>query len=230
MRIFLGYGYHDRDRWIEDLVAPIIEAFGAEVVDGKEIYGQDLSEGVRMKIRSCDGLIAFLTRRDPTKDNRWTTHRWVTDELACAITSKIHVLEVLETEIDDQRGMAGDRQYIPYDENGRERCLVELVKAIGAWCRSTTVRLKLLPEDVVREIRPVLNDPRVKCSYRFLEGSRPSDTFDVRMLPVTGGLVIDVNDVPIGQPLIQVEVTAPGKSWTSDFQPVGLSSVHLQGG
>lgn len=70
----------------------------------------------------------------------------------------------------------------------------------------------------------------MKCSYRFLEGSRTSDPFDAGMLPVANGLVIDVNNVPIGQPLIQVEVTAPGKSWTSDFEPVGLLSVHLQGG
>lgn len=231
MKIFLAYGYNDRDRWINDLVAPIIEAFGAEVVDGKEMYGETLSEGVRKNIQSCDGLIAFLTRRDPgPTNNRWTTHRWVTDELACALTStsKIHVLEVRETEIDDQGGMAGGRQYIVYDEKDRDRCLVDLVRAIGAWCRM--VKVKLLPEDFVNEVRPVIKDPRVKCSYRYLDGSRTSAPVDVQMLPVARSLVIEVNNVPYGQPLIQVEVTAPGKLWTSDFEPVGLLSVHLQGG
>jgi hypothetical protein len=35
MRIFVGYGYNDRDKWIEDLVFPLLESFGCDVVEGK---------------------------------------------------------------------------------------------------------------------------------------------------------------------------------------------------
>ena len=34
MRIFIGYGYNDRDRWIEDLVFPLLTAFGCDLVHG----------------------------------------------------------------------------------------------------------------------------------------------------------------------------------------------------
>ena len=37
MRIFVAYGYNDRDKWIEKMVFPVIEAFGAEVETGELI-------------------------------------------------------------------------------------------------------------------------------------------------------------------------------------------------
>ena len=42
MKIFVGYGYNDRDKWIEDLVFPLIEAFDDTPVAGKEIFGNKL--------------------------------------------------------------------------------------------------------------------------------------------------------------------------------------------
>jgi hypothetical protein len=43
MKIFVGYGYNERDKWVEDLVFPRIEAFGDRPVSGQEIFGQDLN-------------------------------------------------------------------------------------------------------------------------------------------------------------------------------------------
>ena len=39
MRIFVGYGYNERDKWVEDYVLPLLVAFGCEVVHGKAVYG-----------------------------------------------------------------------------------------------------------------------------------------------------------------------------------------------
>ena len=38
MRVFLGYGYNDRDEWIKRDVFPILEAMNLEVVSGKEMH------------------------------------------------------------------------------------------------------------------------------------------------------------------------------------------------
>ncbi len=57
MRIFVGYGYNDRDKWVEDFVFPLIEAFGDTPVAGKEIFGQNLNDGVRGLIKECDALM-----------------------------------------------------------------------------------------------------------------------------------------------------------------------------
>jgi hypothetical protein len=94
MRIFVGYGYNQRDKWIEELVFPVIEAFGDDVVDGKEVYGQALPDAIRGRIRQSDVLIAFTTRRDQISDQRWTTHHCVRDELSQALASNIPFVEV----------------------------------------------------------------------------------------------------------------------------------------
>lgn len=230
MKIFVAYGYGDRDKWVEDFIFPIIEAFGAEVVEGKEVPGQIISEAVRNRIRSSDALIAFVTRRKRIDHHQWTTHRWVTDELTCAIDHELPVTEVRETEVDDQGGMQGDRQRITYDEKERDKCLVELVKAIGEWCRSTAARLKLLPENFVTELRPILQRSRIHCTYKFLLGSRVSEDFPAKILPLAGGLAVDVENIPHGQVFVQIQVEAQDIAWTSDFEPIDMLSVHMRRG
>ena len=39
MRIFVGYGYNERDKWVEGYVLPLLVAFACEVVHGKAVYG-----------------------------------------------------------------------------------------------------------------------------------------------------------------------------------------------
>ena len=86
MKIFVGYGYNDRDKWIEEHVFDLIRAFGVEPISGKEIYGEQLEDGVRRQIRECDAFLGFTTRRDKLQDGRYTTHRWVTDEIIAGTT------------------------------------------------------------------------------------------------------------------------------------------------
>jgi hypothetical protein len=89
MKIFVAFGYNERDRWIPNLVFPIIKAFGDEVVSGEEVQGEQITDAVIREIRQSNALMAFVTRRDKIDKNRWTTHRWVTDELSNAIALKL---------------------------------------------------------------------------------------------------------------------------------------------
>ena len=40
MRVFVGYGYNDRDAWIETHVFPILRCAGFSIVHGKDMHGQ----------------------------------------------------------------------------------------------------------------------------------------------------------------------------------------------
>ena len=91
MRLFVGYGYNLRDQWVEDLVFPLVNALGCEVVQGKVMYGDNLASEIRDAVLSCDALIGFTTRREQIGD-RWTTHRWVIEELAVAFSQMPVVL------------------------------------------------------------------------------------------------------------------------------------------
>jgi hypothetical protein len=76
MRIFIAYGYNDRDRWIKEHVFPLVQAFGSEVVDGEGLYGEILSEGVKDRVNMCDALIGFATRRNLPDNPSGETHLW----------------------------------------------------------------------------------------------------------------------------------------------------------
>jgi hypothetical protein len=118
MKIFVGYGYNERDHWIEKLVFPLIVSFGAEVVSGKEVAGQLLGDAVCGLIKRSDAMIGFTTRRGDVDPGgaMWGTHRWVTDELTAAYTLEVPFAEVREAGITPQEGMLVGRGYIPYEE------------------------------------------------------------------------------------------------------------------
>jgi hypothetical protein len=156
MRVFVGYGYNDRDKWIEEQIFDLIRAFGGEPVSGQELYGMELQDGVREEIKQCDALIGFATRRDRLKNGKYTTHRWVTDEIKTANEWNIPFMEVRETDVDPQGGSVGGRQHIVCDPNKKEKCVVEIAMARSKWRLGSVVKLQLLPEKVIRCIRPYL--------------------------------------------------------------------------
>ena len=81
MRVFVGWAYEAR--WIEDYAIPIIKSYGVEVVTGKELEGQVITEGVKELITSSDAFVAITTRR--TQDGEtWKTSDWVVDEIKYA--------------------------------------------------------------------------------------------------------------------------------------------------
>lgn len=225
MRIFVGFGYNDRDKWVRDLVIPLVSSFGAEVVTGEDLHGEILSTAVIDRIRQSDCLIAFLTRRSQVADGTWTTHRWVTEELSAAIIAQKRVLEIRESGVDAQGGIAGDRQRLAYDENQRDRCLVEIAKAVGSWARGTYLRLQVLPGGVVDVLRPFLKT--AQCTFRFLTSdNEETPEKPGRLLPIKGGLFLDIKD-GLPDALVQVRIQANGWSWVSSYESTDSVGIQL---
>ena len=227
MKIFVAFGYNERDKWIPNLVFPIIKAFGDEVVSGEEVQGEQITDAVIREIRQSNALIAFATRRDKINKNRWTTHRWVTDELSHAIAFKLPVAEIREIGVDEQGGIAGDRQRIMYNESERDKCLVEIVKTLGNWHSSDTIELKLLPNECIQAVRPLLRDPGLRCTYQVLErNGMMGEAIPAQILPITGGLFVRAKNVP-PMSYIQIRIEGAGKSWSSEFENVESLGIHL---
>ncbi len=119
MKIFVAYGYNNRDAWIPDTINPLIEAFGSEPVDGRELGGELLPPAIEHSIAECDALIAFCTRREERADHSWTTHQWVLGELTVAVAGNKKVLEVYENGVARNAGITGsDRQELTINESG----------------------------------------------------------------------------------------------------------------
>jgi len=209
---------------------PLVQTLGGEVVTGEDMPGEQISVEVQRRIEASDGLIAFRTRRgDPNAAGVYGTHRWVEDELALAVGHGLKVLEIREQGVDEQGGLAGDRQWLRYDEAARDRFLVELAKAVGAWMRNVTVSLQLLPPEFVDEIRPLLLAPGFRCSYKLLEGSRESDWQPAQVRPIKGGLFVQALGIS-SEALIQISVEGNGKRWSSDFETMDSVGILLTAG
>jgi hypothetical protein len=227
MKVFVGYGYNERDKWIESYIFDLIRAFGGEPITGKEIYGQHLEDGVRQQIADSDAVLAFTTRRKKLGNGKYSTHQWVTDEIVAAIAAKRPFVEVRENCVDRQPGMPGGRQYITYEANARDKCLVEIAKALGQWKQQLPVRLQLLPEGVTNAIRPSIGRAGFRCSYKIYQNGIESQPKETCVIRFKGGLFVPVSGLgPAAS--VQILVEAAGRTWASDYESVDAVSVMLR--
>lgn len=211
------------------MVAPLIRAFGSEVITGEETYeGPNIPDNVLNKIRRSDALIGFTTRR-ATQDNVvWQTHQWVVMELAAAFALKKRVVEVRETEVDPQGGLTQGLQRITYDASARDKCLVEIVKALGVWHSADTVKIQLLPEGLANnDLRPLLDDQGLSCTYVVKTGNFEDGPYDAKIQRIKGGLFIDTPNVP-KDALIQIRIRYGNRSWSSDYESIDSYGIHLR--
>lgn len=229
MNIFVAYGYNQRDQWIREMVSPIVEAFGATPVTGEETYnGPNMPDNVLSKIRRSDALIGFTTRRTTQDNVVWQTHQWVVMELAAAITLRKRVVEVRETGVDPQGGLAQHLQRIEYTEGARDKCLVDIVKAIGDWHKTEDVRIQLLPDGLANtDLRPLLKDQGLTCKYVVRVGNFEDGPFDAEIKPIKGGLFINAPSVP-KDALIQINITYGNRVWSSDYESTDSYGIHLR--
>jgi len=225
-KIFIGYGYNEKDKWIEDLVFDLVRAFEFEPVAGKEIYGKDLSQGVKDLIRDSYALLGFTTRREDPKGQQEGTHRWVTDELTTAQTLDVPFVEIREDGI-SQGGIVGSNQYIHYNEAQRDKCLVEIAKALGIWRQELPIRIKLIPDELINmEIQPKFRKPGFRCTYRVIEGFNPSNPREAQLIPMTGGLFVQLSGLS-REALVSISIEYAGKTWSSVYESVVGPSIKL---
>lgn len=226
MKVFVGFGYNDRDKWIKDLIIPFLEELGCEVVTGEEMHGEILSQGVISRIKDCDACIGFLTKRgQPNSEGVYTTHWWVISELSNALSFNIPLFEIREKGIDSQAGETGDRQRYEFDD--KSLLMLELTKFIIK--QKTKLAYKtfmLLPPEFSEAVRPYANF--AKCKYRFLYRARFYETEETDLVRMQGGYGIIIKKIPSEEAQVEIKIEVPGITWTSGFVSVGLMNINLQ--
>ncbi len=130
MKVFVGYGYNDRDKWIEDDLFPILRCAGFTVVHGKAMEGEEIDDEVRSRIEQSDAVIGFFTLREGQEAAEFNSHIWVRDELVYALNKK-PILAVREKGTRVPDAILGNRQYITLDQANRLACVAQLMKALG---------------------------------------------------------------------------------------------------
>jgi hypothetical protein len=227
MYIFVAYGYSERDRWVEELVCPLLTAVGCTIDDGKALFGTPLESEIRTKILASDAVVGFTTRRERVGDT-WTTHRWVIEELAIAFNSQIPTIEVREIGIDGQTGMLATFQHIEYAEDQRDRCLVQLATAASQLRnRLTRMNLKLGPPAFVKQVRSMHNKPGFRSYYQIMRRNIESELREAKVWSIAGGVCMSVYGLRSGD-LIRACIEYGGSCWRSDYETVDALRIDLQ--
>jgi hypothetical protein len=197
MKVFVGFGYNDRDRWIEDQVFAILNGMGFAVVDGKDMHGQVLQPEVQTRIEQADAAVGFFTVRDGQGEAEFNSHIWVRDEMVYAVARGKPVIPVKEDEARVPDGLLGNRQYIPLRQTDRLTCVAELVRALG---RRNMRRLKLVPEpeQLSKSLRQWRRTADFVIRYRTQDAQTglESDFRQGRLEMVEQGFYVNVTDVP----------------------------------
>lgn len=196
MKVFVGFGYNDRDHWIEEQVFPILRGMGFTVVDGKDMHGEILQPEVQSRIEQSDAAIGFFTIREGQGEADFNSHMWVRDEMVHANAKGKPIFPVKEEGGKVPDGLLGNRQYILLRQNDRLACVVELVGALG---RRNIRRLKLDPDgdQLRRNLQQWRRTPGFVIQYRTQdEAGLESPYRPGRLELVDQGFYLNVSDVP----------------------------------
>ncbi len=226
LKVFVGYGYHERDRWIEEIVFDLVRASGFEPVNGKEIYGEGLAPGIEHTISTCYGLLGFTTKRQDADGQQDGTHRWVIEELLMAEHLQKPSIEIMEQGL-AQHGSRIGKQFIQYVPQNREPTLIELIKALGKWRLSVPMLVKLIPEDVINEIRPILSDPGLRCTYTVMQDGNELAPKEGKLRKMQGGLCVELRGVDASS-LVSVSIFHGNKIWESGFDSL-YTTIEFRG-
>lgn len=227
MKIFVSYAFNDADRWIEELVFPLINALGYEVVTGQKMEGEVLIEGVDQRLRNCAGCVAFSTRRRRREDNTYETHPWVMTEMTKARTVNLKTVEIREEGV--TIGNENDAYVrIAYRASERDRMLIKLAQTLASWNRQL-VRARLDPPKGAEDefMRSVLRSG-VRCTYDIQKDGQDIGRGEAKMLPITGACFIDI-EIPTTDVLVQISINRQSDNaiaWKSSF--IGLSGIPIQ--
>lgn len=237
MRVFIGYGYNPRDRWVETYVIPIVRAFGCTVEHGKAVYGGALPEEVLRVIRASDAMIGFTTQRDHVGVDAagqplFTTHPWVIHELTAAMSQDppIPFVEVREEGVADPGGMlaAHDAQRIVYREETRADCLLGICLALERFRERVSVTtVRLGPAPVVEELSELLDSPGFRCECQVLRGATELPPVATPVLPIKGSLFVKLRGIDRAD-LVRLTIGARGRVWRSSYDSVDTVDVHLK--
>jgi hypothetical protein len=219
MKVFVGFGYNDRDHWIEEQVFPILRGMGFTVVHGKDMHGEILQPEVQSRIEQSDAAIGFFTIREGQGEADFNSHMWVRDEMVHANAKGKPIIPVKEEGGKVPDGLLGNRQYILLNQNDRLACVVELVGALG---RRNMRRLKLDPDgdQLSKNLQQWRRTTGFVIRYRTQdEEGLESPWRQGRLELVDQGFYLNVSDVP-KRAYVEVEgvlngATQFGSGWVS---------------
>jgi hypothetical protein len=226
MKIFVGFGYNENDKWIIEHIIPFIESLGCDVVTGEKMQGESLSNGVLKRINNSDACLGFLTKRGtPNDEGVFGSHIWVYQELAAARTRSIPLFEIREKGVDPQKGIIGDLQRFEFDDK------ISIFKEITSFILNVKTEnanklFMFLPKEFSEEIKDVFQF--AKCEYTFMHRGKFYNPEATELIDFHGGFGILLKKIPDEEASVNIKIESQKGKWSSGFIPVGVISTNLK--
>ncbi len=197
MRVFVGFGYNERDNWIKTQVFPILECMGFVVITGEDMHGELLQPEVKRRIDQSDAVVGFLTIRDPENNGEFNSHLWVQNELVYGVAKDKPIVPIKEENVKVPDALLGNIQYILLRQNDRLACVSDMARALG---RRNIRRIRLEPEEdtLRKDINKWRVDQNFVIRYRTQDGVNglESEPRTGRLEVFDQGFYLNVADVP----------------------------------
>ena len=210
-KIFLSYHFDPLIVPLASNVKRLIISHDLIAVDGERLAGQQLTEGVRNTIKSCDAMIILLTQREEGKSNDWVKH-----ERTTAYNFNIPFIAVVEHGVVNN-GPFEAFEYINYNSEDFLEPILKLSETIFKWKLEigNMIEAYLEPDEIAEKVRENIDRDEV-VRYRFFdERVQWSDWKRPIIKPTAGGISLYLNGVGKNSE-IQVQVRTNDRSWNSD--------------
>lgn len=211
MNIFLAFSYREEDKLLAQYVERLFASQLVKPITGEHLEGGQLTQEVQKRIVASDALVALLTHRDQLLTGGWTTHQWVTDELAWARANGKRAIAILEDGI-NLGGMFQPHECIPLCRANPLEAFIRLAETISGWKqdKGRMVKVQIAPEIIADK----LSDDNVTCERRFWKQGSYTEWQKVTPVPEPGGTFVYLDGVQ-DEHLVQLKADDDGKTWQS---------------
>jgi hypothetical protein len=213
MTVFVAYGYLADERWVHELVIPLLRDLGLEVEEGEEIPGGRIDETVDTRVAASDALIGFRLARDPLPNGGWQPSDWVDYELHSAKLLKKPFVQVVQTgkkAVSPLKGPVAGYQYLEYDPAKPADFFIKLVRHLRTWIAGE-VEFRLAPESLANALatRRAADAP---CTYDLVRQGTVVRTANGRVFGRGGGMYVKLLEFVPGL-LADIEIKIDGQRW-----------------
>lgn len=212
MKIFVSYSFRNETDWVDDLVIPLIECFGHEVLTGRVLDAGPLDEEVKNKIRQCRRVLCFVTRAEPRYDQSgaiasYDPPDWVRDELMMARGSDRDAIEFRETGV-KYGGASPFHAYWEFDRDHLPKLLLDLAVRVAEWPVGPLQLRLAVPDQFRAEVEQAANARTLKARCAAFDDTGTERSVEELSVHVRDGqLVVPFWIKPDPNMSIEIEVT-----------------------
>lgn len=169
--LFLSYTYRphpDHESELERLrkyTVRAVEAMGLRVIDGVDVGGRPLDDGLRKKIDAADALIALVT---PQADNAGQVidPAFVLSEFQYAEGRQKPTMRVIHSLL-TAKGLNAGNEYTPYKPGAELEVILKLMNTIALWAREhgRVARIRIEPAQLAAQYNEESGD---RCHFQVI--------------------------------------------------------------